>query len=84
MYDLLDLYNSYFYFNNFIKVVARWLLPMKKKVKKEHLSDLYIAFLLNGADISKFFSYVFEEEIITDSRFVYFLLGVRFVLFHIF
>lgn len=59
--------------------MARWLLPMKKKVQKHHLSALYITFLLNGADISKFFSYVFEDEIITDSPFVYFLLGTLYI-----
>lgn len=58
-------------------VLARWILPIKIKLRRDDLSALLISFMINGTDITKFLAYLDENYIIVDLTFVYLILGKK-------
>lgn len=55
-------------------ILTRWLLPTKKKFKREALMSLLLSFITNGTDIIEFFTYVDEERIFVNKSLVLWIL----------
>jgi hypothetical protein len=61
-------------------VIARWILPIKIKLRREELSAMLIIFIFNGTDISKFLGFLDESYILVNIDFVYSIMGKLYTL----